>query len=306
MALAPIALFVYNRPKHTRKVLESLKANKLAADSTLYIFADGRRERASVEERSNILSVRALIKEEQWCGRVEIIESDKNKGLANSIIGGVTKLINEYGKIIVLEDDLLLHKDFLSYMNDALDRYENEPKVFTVTGYQYPLDLPLKVPETFFMRIAASWTWGTWKRAWDNFDPAATGWEEMKHNLEMRRQFNFDNSIDFYAMMVAQMETKQVDSWSIRWDWTIFKLGGLNLYPYKTLVENIGFDGSGVHKEHNDINYSPMLKGPFKPEFPAKVELNVTANKYLINFWKLHNRHDMLTRLRRRLKRLFS
>ena len=138
--LAPIVLFVYDRPWHTHQTLEALKSNLLAENSLLIIYSDGPKEEATDEQLSNIKEVRKLIREKKWCGQVEIIESDCNKGLAASIINGVTKVVNEFGEIIVLEDDLVTSKGFLKYMNDCLELYASEETVGCIHAWNYFFD----------------------------------------------------------------------------------------------------------------------------------------------------------------------
>ena len=148
MPLAPIILFCYNRPEHTRKTLLSLKQNYLAEQSTLIIYVDGPKAEASEEQKNRIAEVKKVIREDQWCKDVMIIESDTNKGLASSVMQGVTETVNKYGKVIVLEDDLVSDTWFLKFMNEALTVYENSSDVACISGYIYPVKGIL--PETFF------------------------------------------------------------------------------------------------------------------------------------------------------------
>ncbi|MCX6762593.1 MAG: glycosyltransferase [Candidatus Moranbacteria bacterium] len=243
--LAPIVLFVYNRPWHTRKTLESLEKNDLAKESELFIFSDGPKEGATREQLEKISETRKVIKEKKWCGKVNILEREKNMGLANSVIGGVTEIIGKFGKIIVLEDDFLLSKNFLKYMNNALERFEKEEKIMQISGYTFPADIPEKV-DAFFLPFTTSWGWGTWKRVWDIFDESAEGAKILDENKELRYKFDLEGSYPYYKMLKAQ-QNKKVDSWAIRFYLSVFLKNGLTLYPRKTLVNNIGFDGSGVH-----------------------------------------------------------
>jgi GT2 family glycosyltransferase len=163
---APIALFVYNRPDHARQTIEALKENELSAESDLIIFADGPKNSGA---QAKVNEVRKLIKNVIGFRSLTIHESPNNKGLANSIIDGATKVCEEYGRVIVLEDDLVTSPWFLKYMNDALNTYEQDERVISVHGYTYPVDEPL--PETFFLRGADCWGWATWKRGWELFEP---------------------------------------------------------------------------------------------------------------------------------------
>ena len=160
MTYAPIVLFVYNRPWHTEQTLRALMANDLAAASELFIYADGAKPNADADQLQRISDVRALIRREPWCGKVHIIESEINKGLADSIIAGVTEVVNQHGRAIVLEDDIVPTRGFLRYMNDALTLYEKDERVMLVSGYIYPYKHIPKTPTTYFMRVYACWGWG--------------------------------------------------------------------------------------------------------------------------------------------------
>src|SRR5262249_1169643 len=154
---APIILFAFNRPEHTRRALSALKQNHLADSSLLSIYIDGPKSDFTEEQIQKINAVKEVAKEDQWCSEVEIIESKANKGLAASIIEGVTEVVNKFGTVIVLEDDLVTDKWFLKFMNDALTVYENENEVACITGYSYPVEKPL--PNNFFLKGADCWGW---------------------------------------------------------------------------------------------------------------------------------------------------
>ncbi|MBK7668766.1 MAG: glycosyltransferase [Sphingobacteriaceae bacterium] len=162
MELAPIIVFAFNRPEHTRQTLEALMQNHLADKSELFIYIDGPRTKDEIEK---VNSVKKIAEEKLWCGKVSVVESKTNKGLAASVVKGVTDIVNKYGKVIVLEDDLVSDKWFLKFMNDSLTVYENETDVVCATGYIYPVSKAL--PETFFLKGADCWGWATWKRGWD-------------------------------------------------------------------------------------------------------------------------------------------
>jgi hypothetical protein len=301
MNLAPIVLFVYNRPEHTRKTLEALRLNDLANESILYIYADGAKEDASKTQLDAVAATRKVIKEQEWCGDVVIIESQENKGLANSVINGVTEIITKYKKVIVLEDDILTGKYFLKFMNDALNIYENETKVFGVSGYTYPTQEVID-RETYFLPIGSSWSYGTWLDRWNevNFDGASL-FNEI-NNRKLKRKMNFGN-YPFYEMLENQIAGK-VDSWAIRFYTSMFLEGKLFLFPNKSLVQNIGFDNSGEHCEEDDlfsnvnvsndfvlvqkqiVSVHDKIQSVFKKSFDSQTfEILSTKNK-LMNFLK--------------------
>ena len=245
--LAPIVLFVYNRPDHTLKALEALANNPLAKESTLYIYADGARHGASNDTLQAIAQTRAILRQKKWCKEVQIIESDVNKGLANSIQQGVTDIIDKHGKIIVLEDDIVTSKGFLKYMNDALDIYENEEKVMHISSFLPLTDESYKLPETFFLHFMSCWGWATWKRAWDTLilDTQKLHDEVANHpNFEL---FDYKNHTMF--LQIEENLNGNMKTWAIKWFSTIFLNQGLCLYPRQSLTRNIGLDGTGENCE---------------------------------------------------------
>jgi hypothetical protein len=238
---APIVLFAYNRPEHTRLALESLSQCEGSADSELFIYCDGARGPGTIKK---VQEVRRIVRMKRWCKDVHIIERDENLGLALSIIQGVSEIVDRYGNIIVLEDDLIISPQFLNFMNDALEIYKDIPKVMHISGYMFPVKG--KLPETFFYRATSCWGWATWKRAWEKFDPDAKRLLSKIRNSGMRRQFDIEGTTDYYKMLQKQTEDK-LDSWAIRWYASVLLHKGLCLHPGTSLVNNIGHDGTGVH-----------------------------------------------------------
>jgi|WetSurSiteA1Bulk_404760.scaffolds.fasta_scaffold00655_6 hypothetical protein len=238
---APIVFFAYNRPEHTRLALESLLQCEGAVDSELFIYSDGA---AGAGNTKKVQEVRKIVRMKRWCKDVHIIERDENLGLALSILQGVSEIVNRYGNIIVLEDDLIISPQFLNFMNAALEIYKDIPEVMHISGYMFPVKGNL--PETFFYRAASCWGWATWKRAWEKFDPDAKRLLSEIRNRGMRRQFDIEGSADYYKMLQKQANGK-LDSWAIRWYASVFLHKGLCLHPGISLVNNIGHDGTGVH-----------------------------------------------------------
>ncbi|HEY0246482.1 MAG TPA: sugar transferase, partial [Mucilaginibacter sp.] len=209
--LAPIALFVYNRPEHTRRTLSYLKKNLLADESRLFIFSDAAKTEA---DQAKVEQVRHLIKEVSGFKSVKVIERKHNLGLAESIINGVTQLVNEYGKVIVFEDDLLSSPYTLQYFNDGLDRYVNEEKVMHIGAYMYNLK-DSKLPETFFYRAASSWGWATWARAWKDFEPDIDKLISQFDKEKINR-FSIEHTMNFWKQ-VQEFKAGKNNSWAIRW-----------------------------------------------------------------------------------------
>lgn len=284
--LAPIALFVYNRPEHTRRTLKFLQQNLLAEESRLFVFSDAA---ARVEEEENVSEVRLLIKAISGFKQVEIIERPRNLGLANSIIDGVTRLVNEYGKIIVFEDDLISSPYTLQYFNKALIRYEAEERVMHIGAYMYPLSKgtglvdKTALPETFFYRAATSWGWATWARAWKDFEPDI---DKLIGQFNSRKihEFSIEDNMNFWKQ-IKEFKAGKNNSWAIRWYASIFLKGGLTLNPSESLINNIGHDGSGVHSGMNDI-YNVVVNHKPITFFPEAIEENKIAYQAIKNFLK--------------------
>lgn len=260
MRTAPIALFVYNRPLHTQQTLEALLKNDLAAESDLFIFSDGAK---SQESSAAVKEVRAYIRSVSGFRSVSIYERALNAGLAGSIIDGVTKVCDERGRVIVLEDDLVTSRWFLSYMNQALQMYEDDEEVASIHGYCYPVRD--KLPETFFLRGADCWGWGTWGRAWRHFEPDGTKLLRALADRRLERAFDLDGAYSFTGMLRDQIAGKN-DSWAARWHASCFLKGKLTLYPGRSLVRNIGNDASGAHCESTDEFMSSIAARPTKVE----------------------------------------
>ncbi|WP_228850338.1 FkbM family methyltransferase [Aegicerativicinus sediminis] len=256
MELAPIVLFVYNRPEHTLKTLRALSENDLADKSELYIFADGPKPGADSQTLEDISRTREVLGQAQWCKEVHILERETNIGLANSVIDGVTQIVNKYGKVIVLEDDIVTSTGFLTYMNIGLNMYTSETRVYGISGYKFPSFKPI-LDDTFFLPIMSSWGYGTWKDRWNriNFD-AKDLFEKVKIKGVLNK-LNFGN-LNFKQMLIQQIEG-EIDSWAIRFYVSMFLDKGLFLYPRESLLINIGFDGSGVHCNDDPIKNEEEL-----------------------------------------------
>ncbi len=218
--------------------------NAEAAHSTLYIYCDGAKQHASAEERSAVEKVREAVKSKNWCGKVGIIEREKNYGLAASVIDGVTAVLNKHETVIVLEDDLLVSPYFLQYMNAALIKYRQEEKVISIHGYTYPVNE--KLPETFFLRGADCWGWATWKRGWELFEADGAKLLAGLKKTRSAASFNYNHSYDYMKMLQLQVKGKN-SSWAVRWYASAFLKDKFTLYPGKSLVQNIGTDGAGTH-----------------------------------------------------------
>jgi len=275
--LAPIALFVYNRPQHTERTIKFLQQNELAAESRLYIFSDGAK---TPQDEDRVAEVRAIINNVDGFKSIKIIERKSNAGLANSVIAGVSQLINDYGKVIVFEDDLITSPHTRTYFNDGLNRYQSEEKVMHIGAYMYPLRAE-NLPQSFFYRAATSWGWATWGRAWQHFEPNI---DTLLNQFDGKKKsaFAIDNTMNFWKQMQEFKKGKN-NSWAIRWYASIFLNDGLTLNPSQSLVNNIGHDGTGVHSGINDI-YNVIINPRPITEFPSVIEENIAAYQTIKNF----------------------
>jgi hypothetical protein len=276
---APIALFVYNRPEHTRRTIKFLQQNLLAVESRLFIFSDAPKDSS---QQILVDEVRDIARLVDGFKSVELIERKTNFGLAESIIDGVSMLVSEYGKVIVFEDDLISSAYTLQYFNDALLRYQNEEKVMHIGAYMYPLKGE-NLPETFFYRAATSWGWATWERAWRNFEPDINK-IIARFDRKKRNEFSIEGTMNFWKQII-EFKTGKNNSWAIRWYASIFLKGGLTLNPSKSLINNIGHDGSGIHSGLNDI-YHVIINPLPVTFFPEKIEENRETYLAIKNFLK--------------------
>lgn len=281
MNLAPIVLFVYNRPWHAQQTVEALRKNTLAAESELFVFCDGPKDESQSEK---VRQVREYVKAVNGFRKVTVVERAENLGLAASIISGVTQAVNEYGRVIVLEDDIVTSSYFLTYMNQGLDIYADESKVMSVTGHNFPLRA--KLPDTFFIHGGTStWGWGTWNRAWAKFNPSAKELLEqlMKHKESIPR-FNFGGTYNYLEMLSDNAAGKN-SSWGVRWYASVFLQNGYGLWPRWSLVNNIGFDNTGRHCGVTDVfNMSQLADNIRVSRIP--IEECAQARKAISDFYR--------------------
>lgn len=295
--LAPVVLFVYNRPKHTKKTLQALEESILANDTELYIFSDGAK---NADQIDSVNQVRAIIREPWHFKRIHIIERARNIGLAQNIMKGVTQVVEKHGKIIVLEDDLEISKFGLQYFNDALNCYEEDENVMEISGYMYPVANSEKLPETFFFRVANSWGWATWDRAWKHFNPDI---EQLTASLTKQdiKRFSVDHSENFWKQ-VQLFKRGKINSWAIRWYLSIFNRNGLVLYPRTSMIQNTGTDGSGTHSDIDQI-YKVQLATKKVTEFSRNIEEHPDGYVAIRTFYK-NRKGSYFNRLRRYLKKI--
>ena len=295
MTLAPILLFVYNRPLHVRKSIEALLANELAKDSELYVFSDAAKDEIS---KSDVEEVRRFVHSIDGFKQIHIVEREKNWGLARNIIDGVTQLVNEHGRVIVLEDDLIAAPYFLTFMNDALETYKDEEKVGHIQACDFTKDPTL--PDTFLIKFTGSWGWATWKRAWKHFNPNG---QELLYELirrKLTRQFDFNGKYGFTRMLRRQIEGKN-NSWAIRWNASLFLSDILSLNVGRSLIQNEGFDGSGTNCGSDNLYDTSLWMKPLPVVKISPIVENIEARKAFTNYYARTN--SFFAKAMRRIKR---
>jgi len=286
MQLSPILLFVYNRLWHAKQTIKALQQNELSRDSELYIYSDGPKNR---KDTIVVDRVRSYLKQIDGFKTVRIIKRYKNWGLAKSVIAGISDIVSQYDKVIVLEDDLLLSPHFLRFMNEGLEFYRDDERVISLHGYIYPLEGQL--PETFFLRGADCWGWATWRRGWDEFEEDGKKLLDELEQSELARKFDFDGNYPYFQMLRNQIQGKN-DSWAIRWYASAFVKNKLTLYPGKSLVKNIGLDGSGRHCAMNDA-FHGQICNKFIPIKKIPVEEHALARKQIIKYFQSNKKGNI-------------
>lgn len=253
MIRAPIALFAYKRLDHLRCTIEALKANNLASESELYIFSDGPK---NINDEKDVEDVRSYIKSLSGGFRnIHVRFSEINKGLATSIVDGVTELVNKEGFVIVLEDDVVTSNLFLSFMNDSLEKYNDEKTIMHVSGYSFPLEGNL--PSVFLSQMPFVWGWATWKRSWDYYSDNAKDLVNLIKQKD-KKKFNYDGTFKFTSPLEYNAKGL-IKTWAIKWQASIFVNNGLCLTPFPSFTNNIGHDSSGENSDTRDEYYNKHL-----------------------------------------------
>lgn len=251
----PICLFVYNRPKETAEVLSSLARCHLAEEHELYIFSDAAKNEAA---EAAVAEVRRLIHHAAGFRAVHVAEAERNKGLARSIIEGVSAVIAEQGRVIVLEDDLVLSADFLQYMNDALEEYADDQRIWSISGYSPSISLPADYEGDIYLTPrASSWGWATWADRWSMIDWEVRGYADFSRNRQRVTQFNLGG--DDMSRLLALQQRGRINSWAIRWCYAQFLQGSYTVYPRRSKVMNRGFGANASHAGWNDARHRVEL-----------------------------------------------
>lgn len=296
--LAPIVLFVYNRPQHTRRTIESLVNVKGAAQSNLYIFSDGAK---NGEDSIKVNEVRNYLKSVKGFKNIEIVEKEKNIGLADSVIGGVSDVFQDNENAVVLEDDLMFSENFLSFINSALDFYKDSEEVYSISGYNFPINISSNYKyDIYFSPRASSWGWATWKNRWEKVDWNINDFDEFVSNKTLVNEFNRGGN-DLTRMLRNQVNGK-IDSWAIRWSYAHFKNNAYCVYPVKSKVQNIGTDSSGFHSITTDRFRVELDDTADSFNFPADIKIDERILKNFSRFFKLPLWERIYWRLKRNFK----
>lgn len=290
---APIVLFCYNRPWHLQQTVESLKKNTLASLSDLIVYADGPK---NVSDNQSIKEVRTILQNITGFKSVTIIAAEKNRGLSNSVIAGVTEILNQVDRVIVMEDDLLSTPDYLSFMNQCLETYQDRSDIFSVTGYCPPFSIPDSYYSgTFLAPRASSWGWGTWKHKWEKSDWNVSDFQKFRHDTASIKRFT-EGGEDLWPMLYKQ-QRGVIESWAIRWSYCQFKNNAFGLYPTKSKIRNIGTDGSGTNFKSTTHQHDSELSSE-----PLKLEVNVQPDDQLLKSFQDYYRLPLKLKLKNFLK----
>lgn len=273
MEYAPIVLFAYNRPMHTMACIQSLLQNKISKNSDIYFYIDGPKTKSDIDAN---IAICEYLKSLRGFKNTHVIQRQENVGLARSIVDGINNTIFRHGKVIVIEDDLILSRHFLEYMNDGLILYKDREDVLHISGYMFPIEETFE-NTTYLLPLVTSWGWGTWKSAWNFFGYKDTYYSKLKKSFRLRRKFNLNNSFDYWGLLKKQLNG-DINSWAIIWYLSFFFQKGLALYPSHSLVYNAGFDGSGVHCTSENKFENKEIPGAGK--IPIFMKSNIDTKIY--------------------------
>lgn len=293
---SPIALFVYRRPVHARQVLEALAQNPEAEHSELHIFSDGAKSTASTVELEEITEVRKVIRERKWCGDVHLHEAATNLGLAKSIIDGVTRILVDHERIIVMEDDIVTSPGFLAYMNEALELYAGNERVMHISAFLPTSSYRALLPKSFFHPMMWCWGWATWRDSWMHL---RTDGSKMLEDLRAApggvRGFDLGGAFRLSDQLIANIEGR-LTTWAVFWATSIYLNGGLSLNPGKSLVRNIGLDNSGENCGQS-MDYATDL-GDRVPVCSQRVSKSLMGDFYFRSFFRYGRNSRISHRLR--------
>lgn len=303
--IAPIALFVYNRPEHTKRTVEALQNNDLASESEIIIFADGPKENATLDQISRINEVREYVATISGFKSIQLRFAEKNIGCADSIIRGVTEVVNKYGKVIVVEDDIISTRFFLRYFNEGLNFYEKDKRIFTLGSTCNKICIPPAYKYDVFLSCrSVSWGWATWKDRWNHANWDIENYDIIKHPTKRKIKQFTKGGEDMYEMLLMQLNG-EIDAWDIRWDYCIRQNNGYTVIPTRSLSYNCGQDGSGVHCGAGMGYQTTELfdKDSFDIKFVDGIKSDRRILKSYRNFFNIHKGNvSILKKIKRGIK----
>ncbi len=293
----PIAIFAYSRVDHLRKTVESLLKNEESSRTTVYLFCDGPKTAAGKVATD---AVRSFADSISGFAEITRIYREKNLGLANSIVTGVTHVLNEHPSVIVVEDDLDVSPYFLRFMNDGLSIYQDDLQVASIHGYSYSLGPDTE--ETYFLRGTGCWGWATWRRAWTHFEPDGQLLMDQLQQQGLTKAFDLDGTYSYSGMLKNQIAGRN-NSWAVRWHASCFLKNMLTLHPGRSLVNNTGFDDSGTHCSATDMFAQSISDGPVTVSRIPIAESGL-ARQQLVQYFRVN--HSIKARVWAKLKSLVS
>ena len=306
MNLAPIILFTYNRLYHTKEVLSSLAQNKLAKNSELYIFCDGIKDNAKNENITKSKDLQSYLREfsaeSKDFKRINLTIKDKNIGLADSIINGISEVVKIHKKAIILEDDIVVSKAFLDYMNESLNRYEKESKVWSISAWSYPIDSS-DLGDCYFWRIPHCWGWGTWEDRWNLYERNIE-WVVKNFDKKDINAINLDGYANYFNDFLLNKNGK-IKTWAIFNYLICYKFGALNLVPKIPYIKQIGFDGSGVHCGSEDFYNAKTINEKFPISFPLEIQENKIALRRIQEFHK-NLKKPIILRIKNKILKIYN
>lgn len=297
MNLAPIVLFTYNRVAHTKRTVDALLQNVYAGESDLIIYSDGAKR---PEAEPTVNELREFLDTIRGFKSVTVVRRSGNLGLGRNIISGVGQVVDNRGSAIVLEDDLITSPYFLQFMNEALNKYQNDDRVISAVGYVYPMQEEL--PQNFFLKNSDCLGWATWKRGWDLFEQDAEKLLKEIIASNSAKEFDFGGNYPYTRMLRDQVAGK-VDSWAIRWYASAFIQNKLTLYPGKSLVYHAGNDLTGTNYTDDNILDVELFLKPVAV-IDIRVEENVFVRNALSRFFAKHYNKTLFERAYTKMKKL--
>jgi len=294
---APIILFCFKRLDTLIKCVNSLKSCLESKESDLIIYSDAAR---NDQEILMVLEVREYLKTIHGFQSITIIEREINMGVDYNIINGIIEISKKYYNFIIVEDDLMVNNQFLSFLNTSLNFYEHYDDIITVTGFNY-VKVPLQYKwDCYFTRRSNPWGWATWSHKIKDVDWEISDKDLFLNSKILQRKFNTLGS-DLSSMLKNTINSK-IRAWDIRLDYHMFKKNKITIYPCKNLVLNIGFNRSdasntiGYNRFKNNIELYNNTNFKF-PDFITDnrqikykyISRNNIFNRFITKFFKLLN-----------------